>query len=44
MGSLLAVALYKLMKFLNYEEVGGDQDKSGDEIERGAGGKKTEEA
>jgi aquaporin related protein len=31
MGALLASAFYKLIKYLNYEEVNGDQDKSLDE-------------
>lgn len=31
LGALLASAFYKLLKFLNYEEVNGDQDKSADE-------------
>jgi len=32
LGSLLAVGFYKLMKVLEYEDLGGDQDKSGEEM------------
>lgn len=32
LGTLLAVAFYRLMKYLEYEEVNGDQDKSADEM------------
>jgi hypothetical protein len=31
LGSVLAAAFYKLMKVLHYEDVAGNQDKSGDE-------------
>jgi len=32
LGTLLAVGFYKLMKFLEFEELAGDQDKSGAEM------------
>lgn len=32
LGSLLATGFYKLMKGLRFEDVGGDQDKSGEEV------------